>query len=240
MAILSGGPNSGFSGKAGSYVGYYRMGKWVIRGLPRLSPKNKKGSVKQNISRSRFTEIQHFLRPIIPVIRVGFNLEAKRKGNTAHNSAKSWNMLHAFDENEKLDYSKTRISSGLLTGAEDAVASYKDGDITFTWRDNSISTSSSTLVPRHTDQVMLLAYDSATQQTVYMPSGARRSACSEILKVSSEPHPRNLQWHTWIAFIADDRRSISNSKYLGLVNANEIQPATEKTLTKKPKQEPKS
>ncbi|MDO8993763.1 hypothetical protein [Daejeonella sp.] len=32
MAILSGGPNSGFSGKAGSVVGYYRMGKWVIRG----------------------------------------------------------------------------------------------------------------------------------------------------------------------------------------------------------------
>lgn len=192
----------------------------------------------QNIHRSRFTEIQNFLKPIIPAIRTGFNLEAKQKGNTAYNSATSWNMLHAFDENGKLDYSKTRISSGLLTGAEDAAASYKDGVITFTWRDNSIIISSSTLVPGQTDQVMLLAYDVAAHQMVYILSGARRSACREIMRVSSELHPRNLQWHTWIAFIADDRNSISNSKYLGLVNANEMPPAKKHT-DKKTKQEPK-
>jgi len=219
MAILSGGPNSGFSGKAGSVVGYYRMGKWVIRGLPRLSPKNRKGSAMQNIYRSRFTAIQDFLQPIIAVIRVGFNLEAKQKGNTAHNSAKSWNMLHAFEENGELDYSKTRISSGLLTGAEDAAANFKDGKIIFTWRDNSEGIASRILLPRRSDQVLVLAYDISTKQTIYRLSGARRSTCSETLDVLEELRPGIDKWHTWIAFIADDRNSVSNSKYLGLVVA---------------------
>ncbi|HQS07076.1 MAG TPA: DUF6266 family protein, partial [Daejeonella sp.] len=80
MAILSGGPNSGFSGKAGSVVGYYRMGKWVIRGLPRLSTKNKKGSALQNVHRNRFIQVQQFLKPISGFIRIGFNLEAKQRG----------------------------------------------------------------------------------------------------------------------------------------------------------------
>lgn len=218
MGILSGGPNSGFSGKAGSVVGYYRLGKWVIRGLPKLSPKNKVGSADQNVHRSRFTQVQHFLKPILHFIRVGFNLEARRKGNTAHNSATSWNMLNAFDENGKLDYTKTRVSLGLLGGAEEAAARFEDGSIIITWRDNSDPKVSRSIVPEKSDQVMLLAYHLESGEIVQMLSGARRSACREILEIPSDISADAIEWHIWIAFISDNRENISNSEYLGVVN----------------------
>ncbi len=222
MAILSGGPNSGFSGKAGSVVGYYRLGKWIIRGLPRESPRNKKGSAKQNVRRSRFTQIQRFLKPIIPFIRVGFNLEARKNGNTAHNSATSWNLLHAFNEIGELDYSKTRVSMGLLGGAEEAAVHFEDRNIIFTWRDNSDPRVSRSIVPEESDQVMLLAYHTQSGEIVQMLSGARRSACWEALEIPSDIALEASEWHTWIAFISDDRMSISNSEYLGLVKLTKV------------------
>ncbi|SKB30948.1 DUF6266 family protein [Daejeonella lutea] len=215
MGILSGGPNSGFSGKAGSFVGYYRLGKWVIRGIPRLSAKNKKGSPDQKVSRSRFTQVQSFLKHIMPFIRIGFHLEARRKGNTAHNSASSWNLLNAFNDNGELDYSKTRVSSGILEGAQNASAQHVDGKIIFTWDDNSSYTDSGKrIVPEWLDQVMLLAYQVKYPSMVMISSGARRSAGSDSLEI---PGVKG-EWHTWIAFVSDDRQYISNSEYLGIVN----------------------
>lgn len=215
MGILSGGPNSGFSGKAGSYVGYYRLGKWVIRGIPRLSAKNKTGSPDQKVSRSRFTQVQYFLQHIMPFIRIGFHLEARRKGNTAHNSASSWNLLNAFNENGELDYSKTRVSSGILTGAQNASVQHVDRKIIFTWDDNSIYTDAGkSLVPKPLDQVMLLAYQVKYPCIRMVSSGARRSAGNDSLELPAVKG----EWHTWIAFISDDRQNISNSEYLGVVN----------------------
>ena len=219
MAILSGGPNSGFSGKAGSVVGYYRMGKWVIRGLPRFSEKNKKGSTLQNVHRNRFTRMQQFLKPLHFFTRTGFNLEARQRGNTPFNAANSYNLLHAFDENGELDYSKTRVSSGVLTVAGDASVTYQDGEFIFTWSDNSLPDSHPLVNQRSDDdQVMLLIYNIKDGMAGGLLSGARRSDCREVLKYQAEM-PKE-EWHAWIAFISDDRARISNSEYLGIVQGN--------------------
>lgn len=219
MAILSGGPNSGFSGKAGSVVGYYRMGKWVIRGLPRLSAKNKKGSALQNVHRNRFTQMQRFLQPLHFFIRIGFNLEARRRGNTPLNSANSYNLLHAFDENGELDYSKTRVSSGVLTGAEGASVIYQDGEFIFTWSNNSLTDSDSrAYLQSDDDQVMLLIYNIKGRWAGGLLSGARRSVCRDVLQCEAKISVE--EWHAWIAFISDDRERISNSEYLGIVKGS--------------------
>ena len=47
MAIIKEGINGGFTGKAGAVVGYYRLGQWVIRGIPKTSKKNKEGTAAQ-------------------------------------------------------------------------------------------------------------------------------------------------------------------------------------------------
>lgn len=214
MAILNSGPNGGFSGKAGSVVGYYRYGKWVIRGLPRYSPKNKAGSAEQNKYRSRFSKIQAFLKPILPFIRVGFNLEAKRNGNSAHNSAKSWNMLNAFNEDGEIDYTAFRFSMGDLPGAVDAAVDEGENQLIFTWRDNSKDAGSEWIF-REDDQVMILICDTKTNISFGIMSGARRSSEREVIAI--ERFKNATDHHMWISFISDDRQLIANSCYVGMV-----------------------
>ena len=215
MAILANGPNGGFSGKAGSVVGYYLYGKWVIRGLPKLSDKNKIGSPRQKLYRSRFSKMQTFQRPLLGFIRVGFNLEARLRGNSAINSANSWNMQHGFLENGDIDYSAIKVSSGNLPGALNAQVAAEEDALMFNWTDNSEhDRSNRSDVSRHSDQVMLLAYDIKHSLVCQVLSGARRSEGKGILKVSGEP---GSEWHTWIAFISDDRASIATSVYTGVV-----------------------
>src|SRR5690606_40822262 len=110
MAILKEGIHGGFSGKAGSVVGYCRLGKWVVRSLPKKSQKNKLGTAAQKERRNQFTEMQHFLKPILEYIRVGFNKEARTRQMTAHNVAKSYNMRHAFAGDGTIDCAKVLIS----------------------------------------------------------------------------------------------------------------------------------
>jgi hypothetical protein len=214
MGILPHGPNGGFIGKAGGYIGYYQYGKWIIRGRPKLSRKNKKGSVDQKACRSRFSKMQYFLGPITPFIRVGFNLESKRNNNSAHNSAKSWNMLNAFHENGEIDYSAFRFSAGSLPGAADAAVEVDGSQLIFTWRDNSDEGFSQGKDDRREDdQVMILIYNIAANDVWGTKSGARRSECREVMKVRTLEAP--IKYHTWISFIADNRLSIANSIYTG-------------------------
>ncbi len=214
MAILNSGPNGGFSGKAGSVVGYYRYGKWVIRGLPRNSPKNKAGSVEQNKYRSRFSKIQAFLKPILPFIRVGFNMEAKHNGNSAHNSAKSWNMLNAFNDEGEINYAAFRFSMGDLPGAVDAAVEEGENQLIFTWRDNSKDAGSEWIF-REDDQVMIVICDTKTNISFGTMSGARRSSEREVIAI--ERFKNATDHHMWISFISDDRQRIANSSYVGMV-----------------------
>lgn len=209
MGIMSDGINGGFSGKTGSVVGYYRMGKWVIRGLPKFSKKNKIGSPAQKASRSNFTKIQHFLSPILPIIRVGFNLEGRSKQMTAHNAAKSYNMLNAFTSDGEIDYSKVLISYGKLPGALNPSLTADELGLHFTWTNNSAEKGAN-----RDDQVIVLAYDVAIKKpAAYGFTGARRQKCKETIEIAN--FGSGQQFHVWIAFIADDREQVSMSTYLG-------------------------
>jgi hypothetical protein len=210
MAILKDGVNGGFTGKVGSVIGYQLNGKWVIKGLPKLSKKNKKGTDKQNKCRSKFTTIQTFLSYVLDFIRVGFNLEAKAKGMSAHNFAKSYNMLHAFNGNGEIDYSRIKLAQGKLLGPADAAVQVHQNGLLFCW-DQQISAG----YERRSDQVMLLAFHAEGGFAYRRLSGNRRSAGQELLEIPRERI--SMGYHTWMAFIADDRQSISDSIYLGKV-----------------------
>jgi len=210
MAILKDGVNGGFTGKVGSVIGYQLNGKWVIKGLPKYSKKNKKGTGKQNSCRSKFTLMQYFLASVLDFIRVGFNLEAKSKGLSAHNLAKSYNMLHAFNADGQIDYAKIRLSQGKLIGPENPAAAAHKAGILFSW-DPGLQAD----YERRYDQVMLLAFDAEGGRAYNSVSGNRRSIGQEVLVIPESKKAK--RFHTWIAFISDDRQSISNSVYLGEV-----------------------
>lgn len=221
MAILNGGINGGFSGKAGPVVGYYRLGKWCMRAMPKKSSKNKRGTPAQKESRSTFTKTQQFLSPILSFIRVGFNMEARAKQMTAHNLAKSYNMLNAFTPEGEIDYSKAQVSFGKLPGAADLVVEKDDIGLHFSWK-----IASSEKLSYSSDQVMLLAFDETAfkfnketkpsdkeKEAYYIVSGARRKAGIETLEIPAKAKGHVL--HTYLAFISDDRERVSMSAYTG-------------------------
>ena len=213
MGIGTGGINGGYSGKAGSLIGYYRLGKWVVRGMPKLSAKNKRGTTAQKASRSLFTKMQYFLSPIVDFVRVGFNVEGRSKQMTAHNAAKSYNMLNAFTPEGEIDYSKVLISFGKLPGAINATVEKDELGLLFSWTNNSADKGAKT-----DDQVILLAYDVAQELTFGTLSGARRNEGKDLIKLQG--HKTHSVFQVYIAFISDDRERVSKSSYIGEITFN--------------------
>lgn len=208
MGKIENGINGGFTGTVGAVTGYYLNGTWVIRGKRRKSTKNKTGSADQIACRSRFTIMQSFLSPIVGFIRIGFNLESKKRRMTAHNVAKSYNMLNALDAAGEIDYAAVRLSYGNLSGAEGVKLEQDDVGIHFSWTDNSNGD-----YTRKHDQVMLMVYDVDNKTAFYETGGARRSKERESLEIPS--FYKGKTFHTWMAFIAEDRMGISPSTYCG-------------------------
>lgn len=199
-----------FKGKLGNAVSYQLNGKNVVKSLPSKTVKNKIGTAKQNVNRSKFTKMQHFLHPILPFIRIGFNLEGHAKQMSAHNVAKSYNMLNAFNSEGEIDYSKVLVSFGNLAGAVDVEVEKDDAGLHFSWKNNT-----EVDVARSDDQVMLLAYSPEDEKVQILPSGARRKAGHETLSMDKLKNVKEV--HTWIAFISDDRQKISKSTYTGKI-----------------------
>ncbi|MCX2430910.1 DUF6266 family protein [Pedobacter sp. GR22-10] len=208
MGKIENGINGGFTGPVGAVTGYYLNGKWVIRSKRRKSIKNKTGTADQKVCRSRFTTMQTFLSPIVGFIRIGFNLESKRRGMTAHNVAKSYNMLNAQNATGEIDYAAVRLSFGNLSGVEGVKLEHDDAGVHFSWTDNANGD-----YTRQHDQVMLMVYDVDNKTAIYETSGARRSKERESLEIPS--FYKGNTFHTWMAFIADDRMEISASTYCG-------------------------
>lgn len=208
MAILENGPNGGFSGKLGSVVGYSYNGKSYIRSLPKAKKRKSKPTAKQAQSRNNFATVQRFLSPLLPFIRVGYNIESRLRLISAHNLAKSTLMRHALDLNGALDYSKVTLAVGNLLGFADPQVSTDSMGFHFTWANNQ-----STLGAGYNDQIMLAAYDEHHHVASFLLSGARRKDGHELL--SGDQLVKNQQYHLWMAFIADDRLRISNSIYMG-------------------------
>jgi hypothetical protein len=210
MATFKQGINGGFTGKVGSVIGYQLNGQWVMRSLAKPSSKNKKGTALQKACRSIFASMQHFLQPLIPFIRVGYNLESRLRMMTAHNAAKSYNMLHALDVNGDIDCAKVCLTFGSLMGVANPVVLKDDVGLHFSWENNA---GNSWL--RETDQVMVMAYNVKDQQVYFKLSGTRRSDGMESIEIPAFEKDNEL--HTWISFISDDRQHIAMSTYTGMV-----------------------
>ena len=210
MAILEGGPNGGFRGKVGSVVGYSRYGTWIIRSLPKKKKRKRKPTSKELVCRTGFSAVQNFLKPLLPFIRVGFNLEAKSRNMSAHNAAKSSIMLSALDANGQIDFSKVNLSNGNLTGVKAPRLAVDDAGLHVSWENNESDPGVG-----YNDQVMLAVYSEEVHRASFILSGSRRSEGYELLELT-ELETGHL-YHVWIAFISDDRMRISTSNYLGTV-----------------------
>lgn len=222
MARLKFGPWGGIIGALGNHVGYIRKGIAILRMKPH--PSKKKRSDKQKATTQRFQLVIKFVASMNDFTNMGFEVASRKVSPTAQNLAVSYNTKNAIIgtyPDQEIDYSKVRVCEGTLP---------LPGDVNVTTEDlgNSVKllfdwdTSAPQPYPRSRDQVMLVAYLPEVKKSVFIDGGARRNEGQDALTIyknyGSRLHPEPVTYaETYIAFVANDRDSISNSLYCGRI-----------------------
>ncbi|MEJ6981333.1 DUF6266 family protein [Pedobacter sp. P351] len=207
MARLTNGPLGQLSGKVGGVV----VCKWkdveYIRSLPKIK-KNRKPSPAQLAARARFNFLNTWLKSFAPLVSLGFkDYSGRMTGMQAAFSCNSKAVKGVYPDFE-LDFPSIMISYGDLPGASGAkVIAANDCILEFSWDTKSQAKANDD------DQVMLLAYIPEKKNAFWICSGANRYKGNETLKVNFQ----GTTAETYMAFISNDRKKISNSQYLGQV-----------------------
>lgn len=210
MGKINQGILGGFSGKIGNVIG----GNWKGIDYMRIKPSNvanpkTEGQVDQ---RSKFSTVLYFLQPMKNFIKVGFKGYAIKM--TEFNSAMSYNLNNAITGNYPdydIDYQNALLSRGALAGALNGAAnSSVAGSVSFSWDDNSGESNAS-----GADKAMLLVYNSVRKEAVFVTDGNIRSSGSQDLTIPDSYSGETVE--AFIAFVSEDGKTVSNSKYIGSV-----------------------
>lgn len=211
MAKLNNGIFGAISGKIGNIEGYIRKGQPLIRLKKRKT--NVPPSLKQLAVRQKMKIVNTFIGSMTEFVAAGFGLAAAGETYTANNAAKSYQLLNAIQgeyPHYSINYSKVRLTQGLLPVADDPQVTPLANSLLFTW---SFDINEGYYYQRQ--QVMLLSYAPAINKSFYTVSGARRITGAETMELPDELRGRVLE--CYISFVADDRKAISNSTYIGQV-----------------------
>lgn len=208
-------------GKLANLVAYLRFGQPIIRSKPKKPTKKKPRSDAQKAVNLKFLMVKRFIASINEFINVGYKFDVDGTTRIPENGATSYLLKEAVIgvyPDLKLDFSKVMVSRGKLPAPTNVVVKLEGNILKFTW-----DVDSNCSYPLNRDQVMLLAYKPANQAADYLLSGARRIDGAEELEVNLQPTTdinfvKDEYIETYIAFISDDRKRISDSVYVGQVS----------------------
>jgi len=220
MAKLNYGIFGPVIGALSNIVGYIRKGQPLIR-IKKNKTKKKKGrSDAQKAVNLRFKMAKTFISEVEEFINVGFQHEVADTQRIPENAATSHLIREAIIgkyPNLEIDYSAVLVSKGKLLPPVNPTVKLEGDRLKFTW---DVDPGLGYRLNR--DQVMLLAYKPASKNADYLLSGARRNEGAEELEVMIRrkdhgPLLKDEFIETYIAFISDDRKRISDSVYVGRV-----------------------
>lgn len=191
---------------------------YVSEGQPRvrtIGHKTAAPSILQQRFINKMTFAIAFFKTMKPFIKAGFSNLVKGTNRNYHNAATSYNLMHAIKLNEGqvyIDFAEIKLSAGTAKRPENPSLELTDSGLKFSWTYD-------TLLPYSVgqDQVMMLAYFPEEVESVCVISGARRTALSDVLPMASAQRSRKME--VYMAFVSDDRLSVSDSVYLGPINA---------------------
>ena len=206
----SNGSSGVATGKVANVVYYQLNGQKVIRGIGvKKKIKSKKLLAQQNCIKV----LMQLFNKIKPFIKAGFKNEAAGTIYNYHNLATAYNRKHAItlsDQQATLHYDKLRLSQGHAALPAAPVVIPGPEGLRFTWDIQSELPWSATQ-----DQVMMLAWFPEINEALFSTAGALRSSGSDQLPLP--PSFRKLQMEVYMAFVSQDRESVSNSIYLGSI-----------------------
>ena len=210
MGTINQGILGGFSGKVGNVIG----GNWKGIDYMRIKPASvanprTEGQVDQ---RTKFFTVLQFLQPLKDFVKVGFKNYAIKM--TQFNSVMSYNLLNAVEGDYpeiEIDFESVLLSRGGLASALNPTAAPGEGVINFTWIDNSGDGNAHAY-----DKAMLVVYNPAKKDAVYITEGVERSTESQSITI-----PDNYLGDTlfaFISFISEDGKELANSLLVDEIN----------------------
>lgn len=209
MARFDKGLFGGFSGRLGNVVAYTLKGKTILR---TVGTSTKPPTLLQLTVRQKMTVVNEVLKPILGLINVGFALAVVNTDKNPYNEATSYNTKHAMMgeyPNIAIDYSKLLVSMGKLQPAIHPAVTLLPTGIEFTWE---VTADMEWSIKN--DRAMLLIYFLERKEPIYILSGAQRHTGKDFIQLP--PNYQTLPIACYISFIADDRKSISDSVWIGV------------------------
>ncbi|HWW39580.1 DUF6266 family protein [Pedobacter sp.] len=207
MATFKNGILGPFKGKVGKVVGYELNGQYVMRGIG-YGKVNRKPTPKELANRKRFAIAQTWLQPLLEFLRVGFQDYAPTfQGFSA---AKSYLLNHAINGTYPdfvIDPALVLVSFGQLAQASSSnVTSQQPNTLTFTWEPGKHA---------YDDRAMFVAYNLEEGIAESDTSAAKTQNKIGTFVLSKGFSGKEV--HVYLAFVSEDRKSRSNSQYLGKI-----------------------
>ncbi|SDJ49417.1 hypothetical protein SAMN04487898_10380 [Pedobacter sp. ok626] len=209
MARLNNGILGSINGKVGNVEGYVRYGKAYLR------TKKRKSKVPPTINRltcrKRMSVVNNFVNSMTDYVRIGFEGAADGKPFSPNNAAKSYQLRNALQGEYpeiSIFYPGVRLTQGSIENPANTKAVVEGNGIRFTWDYHPVFNWDDRRA-----QVMLLVYIEESGKAISLLSGARYTEMTEFMEMPADVKGLNL--HAYLSFIADDRKNISNSIYLG-------------------------
>lgn len=198
-------------GKISKAVFYRLNGQEVVRGV---GDKKKFKSKKVFAQNDSMRLLMNFFSKVKPFIKAGFKNEAAGTVRNYHNIATSYNRIHAIDITDnipELRYDKVLLSRGHALPAQNPKVTLNQEGLTFTWDSiPDIAWSS------NQDQAMTLAWFPDQNEAFFNMAGARRQTGTDQLNLPASLLTAKME--IYLAFVSEDRESVSNSIYLGSLN----------------------
>jgi hypothetical protein len=218
MAKYVHGINGPLAGSLGNLV----ASNW--RGIPYLKtkPKRKKAFTGNELrNQGSFGMTTQWLRPLTDHLRAGFKGDNPRKWG--FNGAKSYLHAHALtrEGNSKvIDPSKVLISQGNLPLGTEFEMHFDEEtfEVTVRWNTHAPRARKGAIAAADDDKLMLAVYDPEAGEVFGDPYGVSRKRGMEQVEL---PLGLVATYHVYVAFVAADGSSRSDSLYLGAIRVGE-------------------
>ena len=217
MGKLLSGIMGPVKGRVGNLVFTTWKGKNVVKSRP-----ERKAEITENekITNSTFGYTQKWLTPIAPFLKAGLsNVEGFESTLTARNIATSLLYRDALIKdgfNSRIDPSRITISAGRLPLADNLQLHFdaEKAEVKVTWDPKVPANAPGRELSSGDDQLMLLIYNPEERLVFGKVHGALRETGEQTCVL--EPEDKG-EYHVWVAFIAENRNSQSDSRYLGSI-----------------------
>lgn len=215
MATFKRGILGGFQGKVGTVIGSRWRGVNVMRAVPERVRDAR--TPKQLAQRERFGLLAKLLKPIRPVVNLGFEVGSGSNYDSG-NAFIAYNIKYAIGgefPGFTINYPQLRIAMGSLEGVFNATVEAAEGSVpavNVSWTDNT-----GTANARSTDQVLLLAYNEELNRATFQLGEKSREDGAATLILPGDLAGKPVQ--LWLACYDEARGISSNSAYLGSVVA---------------------